>query len=157
MPGRGPAPKDPATRRRRNKEQRTTIGNDAGEIRGPELPEAYWVKGSAKSSRSSQLKFKPATREWFGNWRTSPQSTAFTAPTWDVLVYIIAPLFDQFIRTGDPKLAGELRLQLSKLGATPEDLARLKWDLDKPPAENLEGSGSGSRWRGELRVVEQPA
>ena len=157
MPGRGPAPKDPATRRRRNKENRTTIGSTAGDaqIRGPELPESYSIKRE-KARPPSRLKFRKETREWFENWRASPQSTAFTQPTWDVLVYIIAPLFDQFVRSGDSKLASELRLQLSKLGATPEDLARLKWDLDKP-TENLEGSGSGSRWRGELRVVEQPA
>lgn len=55
MAGRGPAPKDPSERRRRNKTVPLTLLTGDGSKHGPELPDAY--------------EWPPATLAWWEAWR----------------------------------------------------------------------------------------
>ena len=117
MAGRGPAPKDPAQRRRRNTAEPPTVVHATGAKHGPELPES--------------LDWPPATIDWWETWRTSPQAATFTDTDWSFLVDT-AVLHAEFW-LGDRSLASELRLRAAKFGATPEDRARLKISVGDPP------------------------
>lgn len=122
MAGRGPAPKDPEKRRRRNVDPvPTTVLSDDGEVRGPDLP--------------GGIKWPMVTLAWWETWRSSPQAATFTQTDWDFLVDT-ALLHARFWE-GDAKVAGELRLRVAKFGATPEDRARLRMQVgepDEPPS-----------------------
>lgn len=117
MAGQGPAPKDPARRRRRNKDPipTTTVAAD-GELHGPELPAGRdWPE---------------RTLAWWDTWRRSPQAQKMTTTDWDFLVDT-AVLHAAFW-SGNASVAGELRLRVAKFGATPEDRARLRLQIDDP-------------------------
>lgn len=124
MAGRGPAPKDAAERRRRNKPDAPTIVVTAdNETRGPDLPETFeWPR---------------ATIDWWETWRRSPQAKTFTDTDWSFLIDT-AVLHAEFW-LGNRAHAGELRLRAAKFGATPEDRARLKLEVGEPPAPTSRG------------------
>lgn len=110
MPGRGPAPKDPATRARRNKDPiaPTYIHLEPGEA--PELPAGY--------------DWHPMTRRFWEVWTTSPLTEKCTDAEW---LYLLdtARLHSAFW-DGDFKQSIELRNRMAKFGATPEDRAKLR-------------------------------
>ena len=115
MAGRGPAPK-PVLQR----ESRTQARNDAatkltadGELRGPALPEGDW---------------HPMTLAWWETWRRSAQAQAMTPTDWDSLME--TALLHTELWNGDTKAAAELRLRVSKFGATIEDRLRIKMQVD---------------------------
>jgi hypothetical protein len=60
----------------------------------------------------------------------------FTEVDWTRLRFVIAPLFDRFVRSSSKELAGELRSQESLLGATVMDRKRMRLRIDDvdPPA-----------------------
>ena len=116
MAGRGPAPKDPAERRRRNEPEPLTIVEADGQAHGPELPDTY--------------DWPAATLAWWETWRTAPQASTFTDTDWSFLVDT-AVLHAEFW-LGDRSVAAELRLRAAKFGATPEDRARLKIAVGDP-------------------------
>lgn len=117
MAGRGPAPKDPAIRRRRNVDpvQAIVVAGD-GEIRGPELP--------------ADVKWPAPTLKWWNAWRRSAQAQTFTETDWDFLVD--TALLHARFWSGDASVAAELRLRVAKFGATPEDRARLRLSVGEP-------------------------
>lgn len=123
MAGRGPAPKDPAQRRRRNADPvPTTVLSDDGRVRGPELPSGYdW----------------PAqTRRWWETWRASPQAQTLTDTDWDFL--LDTALLHAELWSGNGQVASELRLRVAKFGATPEDRARLRMQVGEPEGKPAE-------------------
>jgi hypothetical protein len=71
-------------------------------------------------------------------------ATRFTEVDWDRLRYVVAPLFDRFLRSSSKQLAGELRLQESLLGATLMDRQRMRLRIDdtkpaaQPPSDELQ-------------------
>ena len=116
MAGRGPAPKDPEQRRRRNVDEPMTIVQADGQRHGPDLPETH--------------EWPQATLDWWETWRTSAQAATFTATDWSFLIDT-AVLHAEFW-LGDRSVASELRLRAAKFGATPEDRARLKITIGDP-------------------------
>ena len=86
-----------------------------GAVRGPELP-APGPDGAGWCA---------PTRAWWWSWRTSAQAQVFTGTDWDALL-IAAALHHRMWSEPRPDLAGEVRLWVSKLGATPVDRARLR-------------------------------
>lgn len=111
MAGRGPAPKDPSQRRRRNSPPSPpALVEVPGAPVGPELPETH--------------EWPAATLAWWATWRTCPQASTFTDTDWAFLLDT-AVLHAEFW-LGNLKVAAELRLRAAKFGATPEDRARLK-------------------------------
>jgi hypothetical protein len=116
---RGPAPKDPEKRRRRNIDPIPTtvlVDDPDGEIRGPELP--------------GGIDWPVVTLAWWETWRRSPQAQAFTETDWDFMVD--TALLHARFWAGDEKVAGELRLRVAKFGATPEDRLRLRMQIGDP-------------------------
>ena len=135
MAGRGPAPKDPAKRRRRNVDPvPTTVVASDDVVRGPELPASYdWPR---------------QTREWWETWRSSPQATAFTDTDWGFL--LDTALLHAELWAGNAAVASELRLRVAKFGATPEDRARLRMQIEEP--QPAQGKPKGSRYS-HLKVI----
>lgn len=119
MAGRGPAPKDPAKRRRRNADPvpTRTVAED-GQQRGPDLPDGP--------------EWPSQTISWWETWRASPQAQEFTSTDWDFL--LDTALLHAMFWSGDTKVAAELRLRVAKFGATPEDRARLRLEVGQAEA-----------------------
>ncbi len=163
MAGRGPAPKDPEQRRRRN----ATSGFDELPAAGhagpcPKLGAGYEVQLDVDDLEDDEpstvvVAFRAETREWYAAWASSPMATRFTQVDWNRLRWVIAPLFDRFIRAPGKELAGELRLQESLLGATVMDRQRLRVRVaepDTPPARPRKPRGkSAAARRARLRAV----
>jgi hypothetical protein len=124
MAGRGPAPKDPTKRRRRNAADPETVISPDNELRGPELPEGILPNDE---------EWHPRTRQWWQTWRESPQATTFIDTDWDFLIDT-ALLHHVMWTKGRWEFASEVRLRAAKYGATPEDRARLKLKVDDPTA-----------------------
>lgn len=136
MAGRGPAPKDPEKRRRRNTSPvPPTVLSGDGSSHGPELP--------------SYVDWPAPTKAWWETWRSSPQAGSLTATDWDFL--LDTALLHARLWEGDSKAAAELRLRVAKFGATPEDRARLRMTIEEPDTKPAASRGSGSY--SHLRVV----
>lgn len=116
MAGRGPAPKDPSERRRRNAAPETVKLAADGKSHGPDLP--------------ADIDWPDATRAWWGTWRTSAQAQTFTDTDWSFL--LDTAILHMEFWDGDRSVAAELRLRAAKFGATPEDRARLKIAVGEP-------------------------
>lgn len=119
MPGRGPAPKDPSRRARRNKDpmpQRVLAASAAPQ---PELPGVFdWPE---------------QTVAWWATWGASPLAAEFTADDWSFL--LDTALLHRQMWLGDTKAAAELRLRVAKFGATPEDRLRLRVQFAAEPVD----------------------
>lgn len=141
MAGRGAAPKDRSQRVRPGKDHiPTTKVAEDGKLRGPDLPEG--------------IDWPIPTQRWWQTWRTAPQAQAFTATDWDFLVD--TAILHARYWNGDTKAAAELRLRVAKFGATPEDRARLRMQIEDPDSpQSAVGDSkpaSGGRY-GHLRVA----
>ena len=143
MAGRGPAPKDPAKRRRRNATEPETVITPDDEMRGPELPEG--VLGVDEATGEA-LPWHPMTQLWWDSWRTSPQAQTFVATDWLFLIDT-ALMHHTMWAKGRWEFASEVHLRAAKFGATPEDRARLKMKVDDPanaPQRPVQASGNVS-------------
>lgn len=148
MPGRGPLPKPDEQRQRTNPVPETTeLALDAS-FKAPSLP------GSSR--------FLAATRRWYRVWCGSVQAPQFIDTDW-LRLHMLAQLVDAFYRTDNPAIAkqllGEIRLNEQKLGATPEDRLRLRWQFRKAEQEEATAAKatrrpSRSRVDPRLKVLE---
>jgi hypothetical protein len=71
----------------------------------------------------------PATLRWWQRWCESPLTDNLPAVDWSELA-ACAVLHHEYMRKRTFTLASELRLRMAKFGATPEDRARLRIQLD---------------------------
>lgn len=110
MAGRGPAPKSPDQRRRRNTTETLTVVNPDGNTHGPDLPES--------------VDWPDQTLDWWETWRTCAQAATFTDTDWSFL--LDTAVLHMAFWDGNHSVANELRLRAAKFGATPDDRARLK-------------------------------
>jgi len=115
MPGRGPSPKDPDKRARRNADPVASRTLPLVRSNAPTLPKDVLPAG---------IDWHPAVKRWWDAWRRSPLAADFTEVEWQEML-ATAVLYHDFY-SGDRKLAGELRLRMAKVGATSEDRARLR-------------------------------
>lgn len=140
MAGRGPSPKDPSKRARRNADPVPLRVIESEPVAQPPLPD-----GPAQVER---------TREWWAMWGESPLSSEFVAADWDYLAD--TALIHAAFWSGDLKQAVELRLRVAKFGQTPEDRARLR--IQFAQAEDADARVprrvSGGRQREGLRLAE---
>jgi len=148
MAGLGPAPKDPATRARRNKPatpERVVAFVPAGR---QALPDDLLIEGEA---------WHPATVRWWDRWADSPLSVPWSAVEWSEFE-ATAVLHQEYMKKRTFTLASEIRLRMAKFGATPEDKARLRIvDADAEAKDDKRASkGSRERYSG-LSVVSKPA
>jgi hypothetical protein len=113
MSGRGPAPKDPSKRARRNADVVPLRVVEIEPAFKPELPSL--VDGESWSA---------PTLAWWRMLDFHPLKSEFTEMDWSYLLDT-ALLHNAYWR-GDLKQASELRLREAKYGFTPEDRARLR-------------------------------
>jgi len=141
MAGRGPAPKDPEKRIRRNAAPDVTdIPKTARARRAPKLP-----------PKDGDETWHPATVRWYQVWRRSPQASTFTTTDWQRL-HMMAPLVDEYFHEPKTALLAEIRLNEAKLGATPEDRQRLKVRIVEEEEPQVD-RGPSSRERKDPRLA----
>lgn len=75
------------------------------------------------------------TIAWWERLWSSPMGPEYLPSDIDSL-YITAGLVETFWRGGadDSKLAGEIRQEMARFGATPLDRRRLEWELEREDA-----------------------
>lgn len=154
MAGRGPAPKDPDERRRRNSDPVASTTIEAKVATQPELPDFNVVVKKGDAMVVEPFAWPERTREWWRVWGESPLTANYTSTDWDFLLDT-AMIHARFWQ-GDTSVAGELRLRVAKFGATPEDRARLRIDLTPAPpapAPRPKSSASKNRRQRVLRAV----
>lgn len=136
----GPPPKDPTTRARRNRDA---------------LPVTILVPPTRPAPQPSLprgVKWSSATRAWWKRWSVSPQAATFTTTDWDFLLDT-ALLHNAVWDKGELKHLPELRLRVSKFGATTEDRARLRMIFAAPASPVPPPRASARERYGDLRVV----
>lgn len=139
MAGRGPAPKNPNTVQRRNVPERAVELGEGDASAAPDMPEApEWLL------RDEERGWLEATVEWWLTWAGSPQASQFGATAWQRLKMLM-PVVDHYHATADLDSLKEIRLQEKMLGATPEDLQRLRWEL--PESDVVEVKAPAKRRR----------
>ncbi|MFI7069561.1 phage terminase small subunit [Micromonospora sediminicola] len=139
------APKNEATRRRRNAPTHgeTVLPRDDA-VRGPELAEL-----------TAGREFRPETTAWFETWRRSPQAAVFEATDW-LRLATLAPIVDAYWRRPSAAALSEIRMNEERLGATVVDRmrARMRIETDEDADED-EGLPAGvtslTQRRAELR------
>jgi len=121
MAGRGPSPKG-NRQRDRDVSNRQAVSMESS---GPQsLPNDLLPEGES---------WHPATLRWWQTWAESPLAADLPAVDWCELE-ACAVLHHEFMRKRTFTLASELRLRVSKFGATPEDRMRLKIKVETPAA-----------------------
>lgn len=155
MAGRGPAPKDPAKRARRNSDDAASTLLRFEEAEQPELP-SFSIQVEVDGELTTQEYAWPAiTREWWAMWRDSPQAEHFGSTDWAFLLDT-ALLHAAVWGRGEMKHAAELRLRVAKFGSTPEDRARLRMqfaDADAADSKRPVTGASARERRGNIRVI----
>jgi hypothetical protein len=82
--------------------------------------------------------YLPATRAWYRTWAKSAQANFFTPTEWQRL-WMLAPLVESYFKEPTTAKMAEIRLNEAKLGATPDDRARLRWRIEGDVTQ--EGTG----------------
>lgn len=141
MAGRGPAPKAPEDRVRRNADTVPTTEVVAdGALHGPSLPaRPLFIIGHGEDAEAIR-EWPDETLAWWDTWRRSPQAAAFSDTDWSFLIDT-ARLHGEFWY-GETRHAAELRLRVAKFGATLEDRLRLRLSVTTPepsPARSKPG------------------
>jgi len=124
MAGRGPAPKDPQRRARRNAEVVPLRVVPAVVAERPELPEFNLRTVVDDVEMSVPFVWPAATRAWWEMLEFHPLKGEFTEMDWSYL--LDTALLHADFWSGNLKQAPELRLREAKYGFTPEDRARLR-------------------------------
>ena len=124
MAGKGPLPKDPATRQRRNRRPPSTVlGPTPADMPVPHLrvhdPERAWDE---------------RTRRWWRAIWQSPMATRFLATDREALGSL-AILKDMFFKSPTSALSAEIRLQETRFGFAAGDRARLDWVVQFPEVQ----------------------
>lgn len=89
----------------------------------------------------------PMTIKWWDSWRTSPQAARMmSGPDWYFLLDT-ALIHHHMWMNHKWEFASEVRLRAAKFGATPEDRARLRMEIEIPedyPVGSKRGSNVSS-------------
>jgi hypothetical protein len=150
MAGRGPTPKDPARRARRNADPTALTVLTFQPAAQPPLPAGF--------------PWPDRTQAWWAAWRDSPQAVLFSATDWEFLfdtALLHATAWssaERALSTGekiDTSQHSELRLRVAKFGATIEDRARLRITFalaDEKDAARSAPTRQPHKW-GDLRAL----
>lgn len=126
-------PKNPATRRRRNKSATAATLSVNGKGKTPPLP-----KGR---------KWRAETKAWWADVWASPMVAEFLQVDIHSLRRL-AILVDEFWIAPSTSRGAEIRQQQAQFGLTPQDRARLGWKMGeepKKPAQKYEEDGEDPR------------
>lgn len=158
MPGRGPAPKDPSKRARRNADVVQLRVVEAVAAPKPDLPEFEVETTVDGESVMVPFVWPTATRGWWAMLDAHPLKDEFTDLDWSYLLDT-ALLHAQYWR-GQTKHAGELRLREAKYGFTPEDRLRLRLQFAQTASAEVDTARKVSKARSPfegLRAVDADA
>lgn len=147
MAGRGPAPKDPSRRARRNAGPELRV-IEAEPATQPALP-TFLIE---QDDELMEFVWPAMTQQWWAMWGESPLAPEFTASDWSFLLDT-AVIHAKFWN-GSTTAAAELRLRVAKFGATPEDRARLKITFAQAEAADAGRSQPRGQRRDGLRLAE---
>lgn len=143
MAGRGPAPKDPNKRARRNADPIPLRVVHADPAAQPELAD---LLGEANPLTGSQ--WQPATLTFWRHLGEFPTTENLQNAQWSSLARAVA--IDDAMLAGETKLAAESRLRLAKYGIDPDDLARLRVQIvqaDEAEEKRSPAGGQAARQR----------
>jgi len=114
----GPAPKNPAVRQRRNAQTTRAVlpPEQSPRQRAPSLPK--------------EVEWHPLTRRWWKDVWSSPMATEYVRADEHGL-FRLAVLIDKFWIKPSIRLAAEIRLQQQAFGLTPLDRRRLEWSVEQ--------------------------
>lgn len=156
MPGRGPAPKDPDRRARRNKDVVQLRVVEVAPVPQPELPSFTVMVTVEKELVTQEFEWPAMTLEWWSMLSRHPLAGEFIEADWAFLMET-ARIHAEFW-TGKMSLAAELRLREAKYGFTPEDRARLRLQFAQATGAEVETAekvqrveSSRDRMRGVVR------
>jgi hypothetical protein len=124
MAGRGPSPKDPNRRARRNADVIALRVLPAVTAEQPNLPEFEYSTEVEGVEVLRPFVWPTATRSWWSMLEWHPLKSEFTEMDWSYLLDTALLHADYW--SGQLKHAPELRLREAKYGFTPEDRARLR-------------------------------
>lgn len=126
----GPAPKNPATRQRRNKSATRSLlpAEAAPRQRAPSLPR--------------HREWHDMTRSWWKDVWSSPMASEYLRADEHAL-FRLAVLIDAFWTEPSQALAAEIRLQQQAFGLTPLDRRRLEWNIEQ--VEQMKDRGDRQR------------
>jgi hypothetical protein len=125
MAGRGPAPKDPAQRRRRNKTStRMALPAEGRKGRAPKWP---LMLAEGRDEDASKLLRKLEAALWRDLWKL-PQAVAWErlGYTREVALYVRHQVSAEL---GSLDHAREARMRSDRLGLTPTALRSLQWEI----------------------------
>lgn len=152
MAGRGPAPKDPNKRARRNKDPIALRVVTADPDPQPDL--------AALLGEVNPLTDEPWRMPTLLLWRQLgefPTTSALQAAQWSSLARAV--MIDDAMLSGKVSLAAEARLRLAKYGIDPDDLARLRVQIvaadEAEEKRGGAGRGSSRERRGGLRALDE--
>lgn len=132
MGARGPIPKDPTLRQRRNKMTTAAKLAPVERLEMPDLP--------ARGRRQ----WHPFTLAWWEDVRESPMAAEYVKADLHGL-FVLADLVDQYWKKPAVKLAAEIRQQRQCFGLTPIDRRRLQWEIQRVEATRENPPVSSSR------------
>lgn len=122
---RGPLPKDPALRQRRNKPStRAVLTMPTERKRAPSLP-----------PRSDDQKWHALTLSWWRSVWHSPMASEYLEADVKGRLYRLAVLVDRFWVRPDIKLDAQICHNEAALGLSPMDRRRLQWTVEKAEQE----------------------
>lgn len=119
MPGKGPPPKDPSKRARRNKDS-TALSVVTVEPTG----QPGFVKTFGKINPSTEESWHPLTLQFWSELGVFPTTRNLVGAQWTLLGVGVV-LFDK-VMSGRLGYAEEMRRELAAFGIAPADLARLR-------------------------------
>lgn len=148
----GPAPKDPSTRQRRNKNSTAAQLKADPNLEIPELPR--------------RMAWNDQTRAWWADVWSSPMAPEFDESDRHGL-NMLAVLVDDYWMAANARermpLAAEIRQQSQRFGLSPIDRRRLQWEIERTEEAQRRGARSqpapatpangGSDPRSTLRAV----
>jgi len=119
---RGPEPKDPDLRRRRNHASTAaTLEHPPADVKVPVLPKRIFSGGAIHRN----------TREWWKVIWQSPMASRWLESDIEGL-YLVAILRNEFFQRPSATLAAEIRQQETRFGLSPIDRRRLDWRVARP-------------------------
>lgn len=119
MAGKGPAPKDPTKRARRNSDPIPMRVVVAEPVEQPSLTELL-----GKVNPLTDTEWHQATLLFWGQLSEFPTTAELQPAQWSSLARAL--MIDDAMFSGKTGLAAESRLRLAKYGIDPDDLARLR-------------------------------
>jgi hypothetical protein len=141
MAGRGPAPKDPNKRARKNSDPIPLRVVHADPAKQPELADIL-----GEINPLTDAPWHSATLRFWQYLSEFPTTANLQSAQWASLAR--AMMIDDAMVSGETKLAAESRLRLAKYGIDPDDLARLRIQIvQADEAEEKRGPAAGQAAR----------